>query len=400
MRRYWVPGVASATVVTALMSSPSMSSAETGNAVSPTTTVQSQLLRPQAAPRAALPIQDAVASVQADAGALFGDDYAGVTTQGSSVIVLVKASAPSPIPARFEGHETRAVGYSLKELKGGQARLDAGQGTLESSGVTLASWGVAEAENAVSVSVVLGAGQTVESVRSRVGSVVGDVRVTLTAVNSLDVPSSRTADYAPHNGGAQINSSGSCTSGLFWYDPNSPQWKMMTAGHCGPVMTNWSTNAGSYGVTSWNALLNSGLNRIDASAILPTTSGEGYFYVGPPGGNGLVHVGYYYPGFQTSLCGLRTSGAVTGEYYVSAGSGCVTETDITVNYGGSTGTVYHMNRAYCKSIAGDSGGPVFKVINSGDIAATGVISGTHSSNVCNYVPVQAIIDQYGGSPGG
>jgi len=172
----------------------------------------------------------------------------------------------------------------------------------------------------------------------------------------------------------------------------------MIAGHCGNVGTSWSTGAGFYGTTVFSALNNGGTNRVDTAAIAPSGGVGSYFYVGSPSSNGGVRVGFYFPGNQVGVTGLRTSGSTSGEQY--SGTGSVLSTDLTVNFG-SAGTFHHLNYAECFSSPGDSGGPVFAVGTGGSIIAAGTISGVFTSDApgrCLYTPVDKIIAQYGGTP--
>jgi len=350
---------------------------------------------PARAPHAATPLEGPLDKLISRAANTFGNEFAGVanTDAGPTVFVRQREPIASQLPSLFDGAQVRHVGFSFVELRSAQSRLDVVEPLLKSRGITLESWGVNVATNALDVGVVLSGGQTLDAVAGALAEVLDGIPFNLTAVSGLNQPA-RTADPAPHWGGANItrqDGGGSCTSGIYWSNG-----AMMTAAHCGGFGTQWDASLGGYfGQTTWDGLQLGGSSRIDVAAINPNGGGQGYFYVGGPFSQGGVHVDFYYDSTQAGVSGLRTSGA-NGEAFVSPGN--VTQTDISINT--PFGTVYHINRAKCATQPGDSGGPVFSVNPTGSIIVAGIIYGQTDSTTCNYTRVQTITNIYGGVPSG
>jgi hypothetical protein len=325
----------------------------------------------------------------AQAKTAFGESYAGADMTLDGVVLHVKGAAAS-LPSTFQRERIVPAKYSSTELQVAQAALSSNYSTLKAQGIVLGEWGIDVAGNTAYAKVLLTdsrltAAEAADATRSASGQ--SDLEFSI--LDKLPVSTSRTSDGIPHYGGAKISSTAlSCTSGFYWSDAH-----MMTAGHCGPVMTIWTSGTYSYGTTTYSAFYNhSNPNRQDWSALALNGSGTGRFYISDLGS---LHVASYFTGSQAGVTGIRTSGAVTGDYQV--GSGNVTNVDISVTYSG-VGQVDHLNAAQCLSNPGDSGGPVYVSAGSGEATAAGIISGRSGDTTCYYAPIYQIIAQYGGAP--
>jgi len=315
------------------------------------------------------------------------------------------------IPGWFDGIAVRPVSFSKAELQAYKDRLDALVEKLTAPGVTppgvtLASWGVDVPSNSLAVAVVGDPVVAKDVLAAKLANPAKDARavpLSVSQVNELPTLASRTASYQPHWGGARIYTPvGSqyeiCTSGLPWVKNGGGY--ITSAAHCGTIQSPWQTDAGTYG-TAWFSMKNQlGTNRTDVAILTtdPPNTGGSLFYVGPPGSNGAVYQGYYFPSVQTGVYGLRTSGAISGEQY--RGGGNVLLVDRSVYYGPSHGTYHHLNLAECSVVPGDSGGPVFAVGTGGSIIAAGMIAASNGPNQCWYTPVNQIIATFGGTPMG
>lgn len=342
-----------------------------------------------------LPAAQAIAgpldALMTQARTTFGDAYAGVDMTADGPVLHLKGVVTS-LPNSFQQVRVVPAKYSSVELENIQATLNSNYSSLKAKGVVLGEWGIDIANNRVYAKALLVYGRlTVAESADATRLASGESDLEFSVLDSLPVETSRTSDGVPHYGGATISSTTlSCTSGFYWTDAH-----MMTAGHCGPVTTSWTSGTFPYGTTSYSAYYgHSNPNLQDWSAIQLNGSGTGRFYISALGS---LHVASYFAGNQTGVSGIRTSGAVTGDYQV--GSGNVTGVDINVAYNNGV-TVNHLNSAQCLSNPGDSGGPVYVSAGSGEATAAGIVSGRLDNTTCYYAPINQITAQYGGAPAG
>lgn len=247
----------------------------------------------------------------AQAKTTFGQEYAGADLTASGPVLYIKGAATS-LPGTFQKAKIIPAKYSFVELQVAQAALDSNYSTLKTQGILLGEWGIDVARNRVYAKVFLtdsqlSAAEAADAIRTASGQ--SDLE--FSTLDRLPVSTSRTSDGTPHYGGAQISTTDNtftnyCTSGFYWSDGH-----MMTAGHCGPVMTIWSSGSYSFGTTTYSALYNhSSPNRQDWSAIALSGTGAGRFYISALGS---LHVASYFTGTQAGVTGIRTSGAITGD---------------------------------------------------------------------------------------
>jgi streptogrisin C len=392
---------------------------QVGGVSSPTTTSYAVGEAPKREAKAAIDVEGPLEGLERAGREAFGADYAGTwRADDGSVHVAVAGGAASAAPTSLRADvsdptaETateatvEVVEHPLAEIESFRARFDeAGEAIITDGGVRLASWWVDPAANAVRVEVI-GTEADLPAAAEIIARYVGEGPLQLEAVTGGAVPTSRTNDSDPHNGGTKIyNPFGTCTSGLYWFKAPSTL-QMATAGHCVLAYSFWITTADWYGVTggSWNGMDDSGSDHVDAAMITLLSTGQPYFYVGGPSSSSLVYVSHSYAGSHSGLTGLRTSGAITGE--TQSGTGTVRSVNSTVAFydgnGNYTDTRYGLNRADCWVQAGDSGGPVYRILTGGYIAAMGVIvAGLEDiGDQCYYTPVATIIAKYGGAVAG
>ncbi len=126
-----------------------------------------------------------------------------------------------------------------------------------------------------------------------------------------------------------------------------------------------------------------------------------YFYVGDTWSNGGVYQNYWYAGNQVGLTGMRTSGAVSGDHQHLTGT--VISMNNSVNNSAGVGWVDGLALGFCSVVGGDSGGPVFNVVEGGKNAMMGIVQGTPDPPfdfLCYYTPTNIIAANHGGAPAG
>jgi hypothetical protein len=176
----------------------------------------------------------------------------------------------------------------------------------------------------------------------------------LYVTHRLDRAVSRDLDTPPLKVGARIWSATSgCSSGFVIRNLTTQEKRMVTAGHCGPLGTAWTTGTGAAVGTTVARTFGPGL--LDVSYI----GGGSYLswmWVGTPTSGVGVAVGGYY----TSLVGrkLCTDGATSGE--VCTGTVTAIEICHTFSDGIETCRLDDMTSdgTFTMTRPGDSGGPV------------------------------------------
>jgi hypothetical protein len=176
----------------------------------------------------------------------------------------------------------------------------------------------------------------------------------------------RSADFAPHWGGAKMVSpsiSGYCTSG-FAVNNSSGNPRMLTAGHC--FLVNWTVN--SPGGTTFGEVKNRGNYPLSDFEIV--------------GGGGVTHEGAIYVGNSTGTQKNVNSAAnptFTGGPYCTSGFNTAERCGVTLldddvnvcltDYWGVYGCRQHAmlleGGLADGTCPGDSGAPLFSYINSG-----------------------------------
>lgn len=337
--------------------------------------------------------------LEARAREAYGEDFAGIALdENDQVFVAVRTVNGRAAASALGDTPVRSVTYSLAELQAAQDRLDLAFEEVEAAGVVLAEWWVDRAANTLAAAVV-GTEADLAAAERVILDHIGPTPLALQAVASRPQPTSRTADADPHKSGARMdNASGTCTSGPLWNKPGGGQ-AMMTAGHCRNGVALWLSGGLLFGGTgsTWNGLDIVGTNRIDALAMTSLYSGTNNFYTGGPTSNTSDTFDMYYVSTydHLGLTGLKTGGAITGEQQI--GTGTVVAVGVSAAFGG--GPTYHLNRADCNPVAGDSGGPVYHLAQGEYQVILGLIAGDSiETDRCLYVPTWAIQNVYGGTP--
>ena len=286
--------------------------------------------------------------------------------------------------------------YSMDELEATRNRIVNSWSELEARGLIIASIGIDRNRNRVSI--IVGASSSMSEVEFK--QIFGDQVIYKYGPDTTVEINSRTYDSFPPRGGSWIfpGAGGWCTSGFVWTNDNGDRDNFVTAAHCtdtGDELNNGGRLYGTSLLTSFDFQLKGDFALVDT--IGPGSDGYPHIYVGE---NIYRVVQEYWPASQLGrhVC---FSGATTGiekcGFVVTREDGC----ERFIHKGAS---ILICGLTYAKkvmgnslSIPGDSGGPVYSVLQNGKTVAAGIVTGTAGDSLV-YTPVSMIMESIRGRP--
>lgn len=228
----------------------------------------------------------------------------------------------------------------------------------------------------------------------------------------------RQNDLPPHWAGSQIISGGRCSSGFAMKNASGVKY-MLSAGHCGPPGSAWTSAVGESSFGTFHAS-NTGCLTADPTSVycydeaaLGGQSYDGRMYIGRQQATVATQCGVWslpcdvssswasVKGTYTPTSDqiVRASGARIGE---TGGYKVPVNTSLSCKYYGSPNLRWFCGLATLDFVSGagnyhwdvgDSGGPVFMVI-SNQYRAVGLISGKGNGQFF-YVPISVPLSHFG-----
>lgn len=290
--------------------------------------------------------------------------YAGIVLEESSVALWWKGAVPASM-RRVIAQASRSAPVRVHEADHSMAELRAAAGRLR------ASWpGGGDAVQAIKLRP--DGGGLVVSVPSSLWAAVPDVGVPVdVAVEAPLEPTSRDDDRAPWRGGATIvntDQGTACTSG-FGVRNGSASY-ILTAAHCGQTGQRFTDGRGE-------AIGTIGARNQDHDVeLVPTSSVDGYVYVGTPTDNVTASVegwGWTFVGEYLCQSGVTSSRQLGRP---------VCNLKVLFFYADREDLVEaEQTEGQTAARPGDSGGPIYSVSANGKIRAKGTTTRTAGARI-------------------
>ena len=308
------------------------------------------------------------------------DDFAGFVVDsdlGTATVFTVKSRNAAKNKLLNLGKQPAAgrgdvVRLQTKEVERSWAQLDrmmqsvtADSAWIGQDGVQLTAWYIDPVQNCLAIGVSAVSRKLSAEAAKRFGKAV-------CLHERKDLPPqlwSRQDDNEPYAGGARIIVNGLCTAGFsIQRTDNAVPWKLLTAGHCGPVGTSVVTPTGS--VVGDVTTVQYSMNGLDVALI----SHRDYYWQIYAGGVDSTTFWKQAGQWFTSVGDkVSISGATTGQH----NSWTVTVRDGCFTFKGGMRTC-HVDQLYSPTAplaGGDSGAPAFVLVNSLARAAGLVLAG-------------------------
>jgi len=361
--RRWLSAMAAAVTVTALCTSPASAAPAPALLEAPALLTPADLQRMEQQ----RPLVAAATAVRWELERHAYAGYAGISLEQSAVALWWKGVLPAPMrrvvaeASRTAPVQVRAARYSMAELRTAAGRLRAG-------------WpGGGDAIQAIKLEPD-GSGLIVSVPRAASSSraSVPDVGVPIDFVGESALrPTSRDDDWAPWKGGATIvnpDQGTACTSG-FGVRNGSASY-ILTAAHCGQSGQRFTDARGEFIGTIGPR------NQDHDVELVPTSSVDGYVYVGTPTDSVAVPVegwGWTFVGELLCQSGVTSSRELGRP---------VCNLKVLFYYADKEDLVEaEQTEGQTAARPGDSGGPLYSIAASGKLVAKGTTTRTAGARI-------------------